>query len=296
MARIAIVGVGSIGGALAGHLQSTGNHEIILCTRRPLPQLTARMQQGTLAVQASNFTNPAEPPAVDWVFVATKTYDAEGTAQWFPALCAQGAPVAVFQNGVEHRERFAPYLAEARILPVVIDCPAERPADGIVEVRGRTLTKVGDSPLARDFAALFNGSAATVELVEDFLTAAWWKLCINAPGALCAITRKPTGVLWHPEMTLLSQQIVEECVAVARAEGAQLDASMPQQVTGLYRKHPADSVNSLLADCLAGRSMETQARNGAIVRKGLKHGIATPLNSMVVTLLEAIQNALPTHP
>jgi 2-dehydropantoate 2-reductase len=38
---------------------------------------------------------------------------------------------------------------------------------------------------------------------------------------------------------------------------------------------------------MAGRRMETDARNGVIVRLGEKHGIATPLNWMAVTVLEA---------
>jgi 2-dehydropantoate 2-reductase len=46
-------------------------------------------------------------------------------------------------------------------------------------------------------------------------------------------------------------------------------------------------VNSLLADRIAGRRMETDARNGVIVRLGEKHGIATPLNRMAVAVLEA---------
>jgi 2-dehydropantoate 2-reductase len=33
--------------------------------------------------------------------------------------------------------------------------------------------------------------------------------------------------------------------------------------------------------------MELDARNGVIVRRGAAHGIATPVNAMVVALLEA---------
>ena len=55
-----------------------------------------------------------------------------------------------------------------------------------------------------------------------------------------------------------------------------------------YRDYPLDSVNSLLADRLAGRPMETDARIGAIVRYGSQHNIPTPLNSLLLSLLEAI--------
>jgi ketopantoate reductase len=43
------------------------------------------------------------------------------------------------------------------------------------------------------------------------------------------------------------------------------------------------------ADRLAGRPMEVDARNGAVVRLGAKHGIPTPLNQAIVAMLDAVQ-------
>ncbi len=142
MAHVAVVGVGAIGGALAGLLQTAGRHRMTLCTRRRMEALTVHTREGDVHVEATNVIDRAKSGAVDWVFVSTKAYDAEGAASWFPALCANGAKVAIVQNGVEHRERFAPYLSADRLLPVVIDCPTERCVDGSVNVRGETLMKV----------------------------------------------------------------------------------------------------------------------------------------------------------
>ena len=54
-----------------------------------------------------------------------------------------------------------------------------------------------------------------------------------------------------------------------------------------YLEGPKDAVSSLLADRLAGRPLEIDARNGVIVRVGERYWIATPLNRMAVTVLEA---------
>jgi 2-dehydropantoate 2-reductase len=81
---------------------------------------------------------------------------------------------------------------------------------------------------------------------------------------------------------------MRECIAVARAEGAALDDSMIEGTLDIFRKGPADILNSLHADRLAGRRMEIDARNGAVVRFGRKHGIPTPCNQMVVALLEKL--------
>ena len=288
MARVAIVGVGAIGGALAGLLAATGRHELTLCSRRPLASLTVRTPEGDVHVAAQHVSDPTAAKPVDWVIVATKAYDAAGAAAWFPALCAGGAPVAILQNGVEHRERFQPWLSIDHLLPVVIDCPVERREDGNIHVRGSALMKIEDTELGSGFAALFAGTTAKTMLVDDFVTAAWWKLCINSVGALNAIAGKPAGILRDEAMGRIARELVAECVAVGRMQGAHLEDDLPEQVLAMYRAQPPDSVNSLLADRLAGRPMETDARNGAIVRAGEKHGIPTPLNRMAVALLEAI--------
>lgn len=252
MARIAIVGVGAIGGAVAGLLAMAGAHEIILCTRRPLGQLTVTMPTGPVHVEARNVTLPDAAGPVDWVMVATKAYDTEGAAKWLPALCADGAPVAVLQNGVEHRERFAPYVDTARLVPVIVECPAERREDGEVRVRGPARMRVEDKPLGRGFAGLFAGSSATIEREADFVTAAWRKLCLNSIGALNALTLKPAGVLRGEAMGRLALAVVAECVAVGRDAG------------GSNQRHPADYLSrgpEAIASSACGNS-GIRRRNG----------------------------------
>jgi 2-dehydropantoate 2-reductase len=102
---------------------------------------------------------------------------------------------------------------------------------------------------------------------------------------------KPAGVLRDEALGNIALGIVAECVAVGRAEGARLEESMGQQVLDGYRAQPADSINSMLADRLAGRPMEIDARNGVIVRKGEKYGINTPLNRMAVALLKVFEGS-----
>ena len=288
MARIAIVGVGAIGAVIAALLQSIEQHELLLCTRRPLPHLNVETPEGSIRINYTNITVPSQAEAVDWVIVATKTYDSPGAGTWVQHLCKQGAPVAVIQNGVEHRERFAPYVSAEQIVPVIIDCPAERRAPESVHQRGPAELFIHADVLGRSFAALFHSSAAQIALTADFLSAAWRKLCINSAGSISALLGKPAGVFQNEAIGRATLGVVRECAAVGRATGAILDEDLPQKVLAQYRNYPADSVNSLLADRLAGRPMETDARVGAIVRFGQRHNIATPLNGLLLSLLEGI--------
>lgn len=288
MARIAIVGVGAIGGVVAAVLQRAGGHEVVLCARRRLDGLTVETPGGPVVLDATVVTDPAEAPAVDWVMVATKAYDAAGAAKWLARLCAKGAPVAVLQNGVEHRERFAPYVSVESILPVIVECPVERRTAEKIVQRGPMHLKTPDSAEGRAFVALFAGAGVDALVVPDFTTVAWRKLCHNAAGVLPTLLLQPAGVMRREDIGEVARQIVRECIAVGRAEGAQLGDEVAEAVLAAYRASPVDSVNSLHADRLAGRPMEIDARNGVIVRLGRKHGIPTPDNQMAVALLEAM--------
>jgi 2-dehydropantoate 2-reductase len=288
VARIAIVGVGAIGGVVASLVQSAGRHELVLCVRTPLAELVVETPDGVMRIDATVVTDPDVAPAVDWVMVATKAYDVAGAARWLERLCAKGAPVAVLQNGVEHRERFAPDVAADRIVPVIVDCPAERKSPGRIVQRGGMSLKVPEGGLGAEFVELFAGTAADAATVPDWVTVAWRKLCHNSAGVLSALLLRPNEVMHDEAIGEVALQIVRECVAVGRAEGAVLSDAVPDEVLEAYRKAARDGVNSMLADRLAGRPTEIDARNGVIVRVGKRHGVTTPNNAMAVALLEAM--------
>lgn len=285
MARIAIVGPGAIGCTVAAWLQHTGRHEVVLCGRRPLTALKVETPAGTLTGPATVLTRPTEASAVDWILVATKTYDAAGAATWFEALGATGAPIAILQNGVEHRARFSRFVSAERLVPVVVDLPAERLAPNRVRQRGPGLMTVATGAPGEPFARLFTGTAIAVTLTPDFTSAAWRKLCLNAAGVISALVLQPAGVMRNASIADVARDLVREGIAVGRAEGAVLPDSLVEEVLESYRRAPVDAINSLHADHLAGRPTEIDARNGAIVRFGKLHGIPAPVNRMAVALL-----------
>jgi 2-dehydropantoate 2-reductase len=185
-------------------------------------------------------------------------------------------------------ERFSPYAPREKILPVLLYCPAERITPTHIRQRRAARIEVPDDPLGRDFAALFAGTDIAVAPTPDFTTALWRKLCVNAVGVINALLLQPAGILREPALAELARELMRECIAVGRAEGAVLPDAFTDEVLELYARTPEDSVNSLHADRAANRPMEIDARNGVIVRLGQRHGIATPCNRMAVVLLKAI--------
>jgi 2-dehydropantoate 2-reductase len=290
MPTIAIVGPGAIGGILAAWLAQDPDNHVTVCARTAFDRLEVETPGSQIVASPRVLTDPAQATPVDWVLVATKAYDTEGAARWLGRLRRADTAVVVLQNGVEHVERFAPHVPRDAIVPAVIDCPAERTAPGRMRQRGPSWIVVPDSERGRAFVPLFAHTNFDVS-TGDFATRAWGKLCINAPGAISAILLKPSGVIRLDPIVELTRGMVRECLTVGRAEGAALDDDNVERVVDGVRRAPADSINSLLADRLAGRPMEIDARNGAVVRFGRKHGIPTPLNEMAAALLVAAQDA-----
>ncbi|MDQ5981218.1 MAG: 2-dehydropantoate 2-reductase [Verrucomicrobiota bacterium] len=287
MASIALIGPGAVGGVIAATLTARGGHALTLCARRALGELDVDLLGRPVRFTPAVFTDPAQGRPADWVFVCTKAYDCAGAAAWFPGLVGPQTRVAILQNGVEHRERFVAWLPAEKILPVMVDIPAERPTPGRILQRGagKMIVPAGDE--GARFVELFAGTALSVTTTPDFKSAVWRKLCLNAPGAINALLLKPAGVFRDEAVGELAKAMARECLLVGRAEGAILEDDLPEQILANCRAAPPDSMNSLHADRAAGRPMEVDARNGAVVRFGRKHGLATPLNEMAAALLAA---------
>jgi 2-dehydropantoate 2-reductase len=287
MISVAIVGPGAIGGTVAAWLAQNPNLEVTLCARSPLKQLRIETPDGVIEATPRVVLNPNDAEPVDWVLIATKAYDSEAAADWMIPLTGMNTRVAVLQNGVEHVARFEPYMSPERIVPVIVDIPAERRGPGDIRQRRFGSLLAPETPNGADFASLFAGTPIAAATTQDFVTALWKKLCINCGGVVFALTRQPSGVARRDDIRDVMRGLMQECAAVGRAEGANIEDAFIQETVDRYRNGPTDSVNSILADRLAGRPMEVDARNGVVVRLGAKHGISAPLNAFAVALLQA---------
>lgn len=286
MARIGVVGPGAIGCAVATWLAQDPGHALTLQARSDLVDLEAHTPHGLRRASPRVVRDASGLMGSEWVLITVKAYDAPTVGAKLAPLAAGDTVFAVLQNGVEHFESLGNALPRERLLPVMVDIPVERTAPGRVRQHrvGRMVVPCG--PLGRRFVALFGHTPFEVTQTEDFKSEIWKKLCTNAAGALSAVLMRPSVIAHHAGVAALTQALVEEVIAVGRAEGAVLPDSLPGDILAAQRAAP-DAVNSMLADRRSGRPMEIDARNGVVVRLGRRHGVPTPVNQMVVALLEA---------
>jgi 2-dehydropantoate 2-reductase len=284
---IAIVGPGAIGTTVAAALHEAGRPHL-LCGRTPRDQLTLQDGDRRVVVPGPVQTDPGKVDRkVDLVFLAVKATQTEGASGWLAALCRPDTVVCLLQNGVEQLEKVALCATQARMVPAVVWFPAQAQTDGSVRLRGDARLSLPDIAASRVVAEALQGTACTVDITPDFPSLAWRKLMQNAVAGLMALTHRRAGMFVRPDVAGLSLAYLQECLAVARAEGAKLGDEVPQEVLAKFQASSPDMSTSILTDREAGRPLEWDIRNGVVSRRGRAHGIPTPISDIVVPLLAA---------
>ena len=285
MALITLIGPGAVGLTVGAALIDAG-HEVTFVSRQPFAEVCVDTAEGPFRRHAARIGDAAPS---DWVLVCTKAHQTASAGEAIRAAVGLGTRIAVLQNGVEHKERVAPFAGDAPVVPVVVDVPAVRRAPGEVFWHSRAGMLVQDNADGQAFCDLFAGSFATPAAVADLTTRMWRKLCVNAgSGAVLALTRQPMGVFLKPGIAELARAILAETIAVGRAEGADLADSVLEEQMATWLACPADETNSMLEDVRAGRECEWDARNAVLIRMGRRQGIATPVSEALVPLLAAL--------
>jgi 2-dehydropantoate 2-reductase len=285
---IAVVGPGAVGTTISAYL-SAADHQVLVCGRTPKSLIELRPDDGDpIVVPGPVRTDPADisGPA-GFVLLAIKATQNPDGARWLSRLCDERTIVVALQNGVEQVEQVQPLCPTSTVIPGIVWFSAETQPDGWVRLRGEARLALPTGAAATTFAELWRGAGGTADCDPDFVTAAWRKLLVNAVAGLMVLTGRRSGMFRRDDLAELARRYAAECLAVARAEGAQLGEDVADGTAEMFRSAPTDMGTSILADRQAGRPMEWDIRNGVIIRKARAHGIATPISDILVPLLAA---------
>jgi 2-dehydropantoate 2-reductase len=299
--RIAVVGVGGVGGYFGGRLAEAG-HEVVFFARGAL--LAALRERG-LRIESPAGDASLQPVATgeldkpgagvfDLVLLGVKAWQVRDVAPQLQALLAPEGVVVPLQNGVEAAEELRAALGPARVLgglcrivayaaePGVIRHVGVAPSIEIGELEGPSGERV-----AR-IAKLFEAAAgARLVVVDDIRAASWEKfLFISSVSAVGAVTRQPVGAYRAvPESRRLLEDAMQEVAAIARARGVALDASAVERTLAYVDSLPGEATASMQRDMAAGRPSELESQVGAVVRLGREAGVPTPANAFLFAAL-----------
>ncbi len=291
--RVAVLGPGGVGGLLAGILARDG--AAVTCVAGPAT--VAVLARDGLRVESGQFGSftarvraaerLAEP--VDVCLVTVKATQLESALDRLPADVVGDAVLLPLLNGIEHLDLLRRRYPSATVVPATIRVESTRIAPGVVrhgtpfvvvELAGTAATGVA----VRRLADLLERTGVTVRVSGDAATVMWSKLAFLAVLALLTTAEQaPAGVVRQQRRPDLLA-MVDEIVAVARAEGATLDAG---DIVSFFDGIPAGMRSSMQRDAEAGNRLELDAIGGAVVRAAGRAGIPVPVTARYVEDLRA---------
>jgi 2-dehydropantoate 2-reductase len=282
--RIAVLGTGGVGGFVAGALSHAGS-DVTLIAR---PAAATAIAAGGLHVSSAllgEFDAPVSvvertASPVDCLIVATK---AAGLDDALDRVAADAPALVVpLLNGFEHLATLRARFGSGRVVAAVIRIESDRPRPGVI-VQSSPGVRIdiagppppGTEPVVGALAAELRASGLNVVLGAPEPDVMWSKLARLCPLALTttASDRAIGFVRSDPRWRSALTNAVTETVAVAVAEGAQLDPA--ETIAELDAAHP-ELGSSMQRDRRAGRPLELDAIAGAVLRAGARHELRCP--------------------
>ncbi|TMN18884.1 ketopantoate reductase family protein [Pseudoxanthomonas sp. X-1] len=294
--RIAVMGAGAVG-CYYGAMLARAGHAVTLIGRAPLVEavrahglrLESARFDGMVALQAS--TDASAAAEAELVLCCVKSGDTEAAGVALAPWLAPQAQVLSLQNGVDNAARLAQAL-QRTVIPTVVYVGTEMAGPAHVRHHGRGELVLGAGPSSAALAAALTQAGIPTEVSDQVDAALWAKLVINCCyNALSAISQQPYGVLAQvPEVKDTMRAAFDECVAVAAAASIALPDDLWDATYGLAR-NMAGQRSSTAQDLARGRPSEIDHLNGTIVRLGRHHGVATPVNHTLWSLVKLLEAA-----
>lgn len=302
--RIAIIGMGGIGGYFGGKLAAayvpSGLHQVYFVARGAH---LARIREEGINVKADDgdFTafptlatdRLAEIGKVDFVMFGVKSYDFEEAARGMEGIIGDHTLVLPLQNGVDKRGWMERVLGKGIVLDGCVYMAVHIESPGVIRQSGSVKRlMLGREPqdISRlePLAELLLGAGINAELVDDIRLPVWNKyILICSMAAATSYYRETSGtILNNPEKKAFLEGLVREVEQVARKKGITYHAGIFEKTMGMIAAFPHDTKTSMQRDFEQGKRTELEIFSGAIVRMGRETGVDTPLHLKVYEALK----------
>ena len=294
--KIAVMGAGAVGCYYGGMLARAG-HEVVLIAR---PRHVQAMERDGLRMETTRFDEQVRlaassaPEAVqgaELVLFCVKSLDTEAAGALIRPHLAAGALVLCLQNGVDNADRLRTVLPGTSVAAAVVYVATEMAGPGHVRHHGRGELVIEPSSRSEAAAQAFRAAGVPTEVSDNVRGALWAKLILNcAYNAVSAIAQLPYGRVVQGEgVKDLMRDVVNECLAVAQAEGIQVAGDAQAAVEQLAASMPGQ-FSSTAQDLARGKRSEIDYLNGLVVRRGEALGVAVPANRVLWALVKLLES------
>jgi 2-dehydropantoate 2-reductase len=279
--KIAIMGAGGVGGYYGGLLAQNGQEVTFIARGAHLAPVNAT-------------DHPEKVGPVDFILFATKTYHTDSAAQTIKPMVGQETVVMSMQNGIDAAARLGAHLGMEHLIGGATWLSAAIEAPGVIgqysQFRRIVLGELNGvhTPRLVKIAAALANAGITVELSDNIAKVLWTKFVfISAISAIGNLTRVSCGEYRQvPEARAVLAEAMGEVVALAGAQGIELDAEIIAQTLEFIDNSPAEMRPSMQRDMEAGRPSELESLIGVVPRLARQHRVPTPVMRLAYALLK----------
>lgn len=305
-ARIAVFGIGGVGGYLAG----------MLCRAYPGVTLVARGERrraleqnglvlhseynGEITARPQRVCTAAELTEQDYIFVCVKNYSLQTACQELAHAVGPHTVLVPVMNGVDPGDRIRAALPGAAVVDSLIYIVSFANADASITQQGqfasiyigRSGADAAQAPQVQAVSAVLCGAGLDCRIADDIEAAIWRKYILNcAFNVATAYYDAPIGpIRADAEKTAEYETLAREAFTVARAKGIQLaESDLDAIMESFHHKYKDDATSSLLRDFRAHRPSEVETFSGYIVREAARLGVDVPVSRRMYAGLAARQ-------
>lgn len=305
---VLITGLGALGTVFATMLKKAGHTVHALTRDKYLSSLADRRTRVTgiwgeheaVLDGIHSSIGPLRNISFDLIILTVKSYDTASAIEQVKPLVGKDTLVMVAQNGYGNYETVAAAVGKEHALLARVIFGVKLPAPGRAEVTviaddvriGQPHNAV-DPDRTKAIAAAINAAGIPTAYAVNVAAILWDKILYNAAlNPLGAVLECTYGQLAEdPGTRQVMDRIIDEIFLVADAHGMPLNWKSPDE----YRKHfygrlvppTAKHFPSMYYDVKAGKRLEIDALNGAIVKLAAERGIPVPVNETITLLIKA---------
>jgi len=223
------------------------------------------------------------------ILLTTKVTDGATALGAIARLVRDDTTILCLQNGFGS-ERIARTALDDRgvVLRGITQFGAIFKSPGVIQFMARGYTVIERHERSARLAEVLNAAGLDCRISPDIGADVWHKLVINCVvNPITAILGCEVGGIANPQLDPLKRLVIDECIAVAAAEGVTFANDFVREIDDFFR--PSHNLASMLQDLRRGHPTEIDYLNGAVVALGSGHGLECPVNDALTKIIKAME-------
>lgn len=296
--RIAVVGLGGVGGYIAANFAKSGLDVVGFARGKHLEAIQSHGIQvvedndcwsAKLDTRAEEDLDGFFEGCFDLVLFCVKSYDLEKSYEQIKSHVDDKTILISFSNGVSNGDVLRK-ISNSKVLDGCVYILSHIEKAGVIRKKGKVFAAVfgGDDEATDIVSKVFEDSNLRYKTPSDIKTAIWKKyIFISAFATATSYYDKTIGYVYENHRDEV-QILLQEIASVAKAKGIEIFDEVKKSLE-TASKVPYDSSTSMHLDFQNNKKVELESLSAYIMNEGEKFGVETPMmKKMYKSLKERI--------